>query len=91
MMDGSGRCLARWGGEEFMIIFPESNLTTTIEKIESIRKAIAQNLFAENLNMTCSFGVTTYHNEDTKDSIFLRCDQLLYMAKNTNKNNIQFQ
>ena len=87
----SSDVLARWGGEEFMIIFPESNLTTTIEKIESIRKAIAQNLFAENLNMTCSFGVTTYQNEDTKDSIFLRCDQLLYMAKNTNKNNIQFQ
>jgi diguanylate cyclase (GGDEF)-like protein/PAS domain S-box-containing protein len=81
--------IARWGGEEFIIIFPESDLQNTKEKAEHIRKTIDLEIFPKNLHITCSFGVTTYLKEDTSDSLFIRCDNALYKAKNKGKNNVQ--
>lgn len=81
--------IARWGGEEFIIIFPESDLENTKEKAEMIRKTIDDEIFPKNLHVTCSFGVTTYLKEDTSDSLFIRCDDALYQAKNKGKNNVQ--
>jgi diguanylate cyclase (GGDEF)-like protein/PAS domain S-box-containing protein len=81
--------IARWGGEEFIIIFPESDLESTKVKAETIRSAIDREIFPKNLHVTCSFGVTTYLKEDTSDSLFIRCDNALYQAKNLGKNNVQ--
>lgn len=81
--------IARWGGEEFIVIFPESDLENTKVKAETIRAAIDREIFPKNLHVTCSFGVTTYLKEDTSDSLFIRCDNALYQAKNLGKNNVQ--
>ena len=81
--------IARWGGEEFIIIFPESDLESAKEKAEKIREAIANEIFPSSLRVTCSFGVTTYLKEDTADSLFIRCDDALYKAKADGKNNVK--
>lgn len=81
--------MARWGGEEFVIVFPEITLDDTFKKAEMLRKAIHEYIFASNLHITCSFGVTTYTQGDTNDTVFIRCDQALYAAKNAGKNNVQ--
>ncbi len=81
--------IARWGGEEFIIIFSESNLENTKDKAEDIRVAIENEIFPNALNLTCSFGVTSYLKEDTADSFFIRCDNALYKAKELGKNNVQ--
>lgn len=81
--------IARWGGEEFIVIFPESDLENTKVKAETIRAAIDREIFPKNLHVTCSFGVTTYLKEDTSDSLFIRCDDALYKAKNLGKNNVK--
>ncbi len=80
--------VARWGGEEFIIIFPECDLESSKAKAETIREAIANELFPSSVHVTCSFGVTTYLKQDTADSLFIRCDNALYKAKANGKNNV---
>ncbi len=81
--------LARWGGEEFIIIFPQSNVEEIKDKAEELRMTISNKLFPSSLNITCSFGVTSYLEEDTENSFFIRCDKALYKAKELGKNNVQ--
>ncbi len=81
--------LARWGGEEFIILFPNIPLKETTEKADMIRKNISNAVFAGELKVTCSFGVTAYEEGDTMDSIFVRADNAMYRAKELNKNNVQ--
>ena len=50
--------LGRWGGEEFLIICPETNLLQAEIVAEKIRGIIEQFEFSESLKLTCSFGVT---------------------------------
>ena len=81
--------LARWGGEEFIILFPNIPLKETTEKADMIRKNIFNTLFSGDLKVTCSFGVTSYEEGDNMDSIFMRADNALYHAKELNKINVQ--
>jgi diguanylate cyclase (GGDEF)-like protein/PAS domain S-box-containing protein len=81
--------LARWGGEEFVILFPNIPLKETAEKADMIRKKICNSLFAGDLKVTCSFGVTSYEEGDDMDAVFVRADNALYRAKELNKNNVQ--
>ena len=81
--------LARWGGEEFIILFPNIPLREATEKADMIRKNIANTRFADDLKVTCSFGVTSYEEDDDMDSIFMRADHALYRAKELDKNNVQ--
>ncbi len=81
--------LARWGGEEFIIIFPETTMETANEKAETLRIKISDEIFPASIKVTCSFGVTSYLKEDTSDTVFIRCDNALYAAKSKGKNNVQ--
>ncbi|MDG6773068.1 diguanylate cyclase [Thiomicrorhabdus sp. ZW0627] len=81
--------LARWGGEEFIAILPNTKLEQAAEKAEQLRQIIANTHFLDKANITCSFGVTAYTQGDTSDSIFSRADKALYKAKSLNRNNIQ--
>jgi len=81
--------LARWGGEEFIIILPNISIDQATEKAELIRQEIADFLFFDSMKITCSFGVTSYVDKDNSDSIFARADKALYRAKEFNRNNIQ--
>ncbi len=76
---------ARWGGEEFMII-SVTDILNSESQAEKLRVIIEQKDFPIVGKVTCSFGVTQYHEGDTKDSIVKRCDNMLYSAKNSGKN-----
>jgi len=78
---------ARWGGEELIIIFPETVLEDCTHKAEHVREAIANEPFPFG-QVTCSFGVASYKSDETPDRLFVRCDDALYQAKNNGKNNI---
>ena len=80
--------LARWGGEEFMIITPNTNLNSTMKLAERLRKEISQHDFYKIENLTCSFGVTAYKEKDNIDSIIKRVDNALYEAKNSGRNKV---
>lgn len=80
--------IARWGGEEFIIIFPNTTVKEAYVKAETIREKIDKSLIYENLKITCSFGVVSYIESDDKDSLFKRVDDTLYKAKNNGRNKV---
>lgn len=81
--------LARWGGEEFAIILPNTHSDTALEMAERLRKYIAELRSYNDIQVTCSFGVTEFSSSDNGDSIFSRMDQALYQAKDSNRNNVK--
>lgn len=81
--------LARWGGEEFVIILPETSCAHAADKAESLRQCIASTRFDNHEGITCSFGVTEFKPGDSADSLFSRTDRALYQAKDRQRNNVQ--
>ncbi|MGC8650547.1 MAG: GGDEF domain-containing protein, partial [Hydrogenobaculum sp.] len=79
---------ARYGGEEFVIIAPESTLEDAKALAEKLRKEIENFLFEEGLSITCSFGVASLNQEDTKETILKRADEALYKAKREGRNRV---
>ncbi len=82
-----GDMLFRIGGEEFVIIFPSTNLENSKQAIEHIRKNIDLSLNTKNKpTITLSIGLTEVTSQDNKDSIFKRVDTFLYVSKKNGKN-----
>ncbi len=88
---------ARFGGEEFMILMPETNLAYAEAKAESLRKLIEGNTFKYIHRLTCSFGVVEYGKKDstgnTQEAILTnlikRVDNALYRAKESGRNRVE--
>ncbi len=77
---------ARWGGEEFVILFNSIELDIAISKVQEIRVLIENSKHNIAGNITASFGVTKLKNDDTLDSVFKRVDEALYEAKDNGRN-----
>ena len=81
----------RWGGEEFLIISPETDLKKAIQLAEKLRKLIENYEFENDLlKVTCSFGVVEFNGEESISEITKRVDSLLYKAKNNGRNKVEF-
>lgn len=78
--------VGRWGGEEFLIICPNTNAKNALIAAEYIRESIEQEHFDGVNSITLSLGVTGFIEKDTLDSIFKRADTALYKAKKSGKN-----
>lgn len=84
--------LFRVGGEEFVILFPNTTLVEAKEIAEKLRAIIANDLTTiENRRITISSGVTEICSEDTEDLMYRRVDGLLYRSKNDGKNRVTSQ
>jgi diguanylate cyclase (GGDEF)-like protein len=84
--------VARWGGEEFIIVFINSSLEDSIVSIEKIKGLIQSDYLLTELagsDITASFGVTQLKEKDSIDSIINRADQAMYRSKRTGKNKIE--
>lgn len=80
--------VGRFGGEEFVIICPESDKNGTYTLIENIRKSIANYDFKEINKITASFGISAFRKKDTIDSLLKRADVALYQAKASGRNKV---
>lgn len=80
---------ARWGGEEFVILFKNTTLDRAKEVSEKLKNKIEENEHETAGKITASFGVTEYQKEDTIESIFKRCDEALYIAKENGRNRVE--
>jgi len=80
--------LARWGGEEFLLILQSDNRESVVRKAETLRKIIEAHTFKGIKHLTASFGVAWSYPEDDSNSLLLRADKALYEAKSGGKNRV---
>jgi two-component system cell cycle response regulator len=85
--------VARLGGEEFVVVMPETNLRAAVTVAERLRAAVAAEPFfihtaVDRHPITISIGVAVARLGDTVDTLLQRADDALYQAKNTGRNKV---
>jgi diguanylate cyclase (GGDEF)-like protein len=81
--------LARWGGEEFVILLPGSDGQMASQAAEKLRDGIGHGVFETVGTVTCSFGVAQYVEGDTAELLIGRADDALYRAKINGRNQVE--
>jgi polar amino acid transport system substrate-binding protein len=79
----------RWGGDEFLIILPQTDLLQTKNIITTLEERISNIDFNLKLDLkvSCSFGLSEYKENDTLDSLLKKADESMYKIKNEYKRN----
>lgn len=77
--------VARFGGEEFIILLPETNLEKAKKFSNRLKSAIHSDKLLKKYNLTVSGGITQYKENDTKNKFKDRADKGLYKAKETGR------
>jgi len=80
--------IGRWGGEEFLLILPDTDGLAAMALAETIRQRVNEKHFLEQEHISISLGVAVFSDDDTVHSIIYRADQALYQAKKTGKNQV---
>lgn len=77
---------ARWGGEEFLILLPQTNLEGAEIVAKKINHTVFEHLFTEKqLKLTANFGVSELKEDDDEKTFMSRVNKLLFESKNTGK------
>jgi diguanylate cyclase (GGDEF)-like protein/PAS domain S-box-containing protein len=79
----------RWGGDEFLVLMPQSDLSAAMSVAEKLRQTIAGHSFVKIDGITASFGVTMFVPQDDSNSLLKRVDDALYQAKKNGRNRIE--
>jgi diguanylate cyclase (GGDEF)-like protein len=80
--------LARWGGEEFIIILPNTSIDSASHLAKKLQSIIENKKFEIVTKITCSFGVTQLRENEEKGALLARLDELLYKAKESGRNRV---
>ena len=80
--------LARWGGEEFILLLPNTAFEQAAEIGERFRKMVEESDIIAPETLTISLGLTAFRREDTFDTFCERADQALYKAKRLGRNRL---
>ncbi len=78
----------RWGGEEFLIITPQTNLVHAETLAEKIRQSVQRATFGEVKQLTISCGVSEMIDQETAQELMIRVDGALYGAKKSGRNKV---
>ncbi len=81
--------LFRWGGEEFLIVLPETGLAGAVETAEKVRLAVSAIPIVPVGTVTVSFGAASRDDGETEESWFRRLDRALYLAKQNGRNRVE--
>ena len=80
-----GDTVARWGGEEFVVVLPETDLGGALRFAERLRRTIEAHSVGE-MRTSASCGVATMLPEDNVEALLGAADQALYQAKSNGRN-----
>ena len=83
-----GNTLARFGGEEFVIILPHASHEKSLKIATKLQKIIEASSFEGCPSITCSFGVESFDGTQDKRTLLLSADKALYMAKEDGRNRV---
>lgn len=84
--------ISRWGGDEFLILLPNTFLEEALFIIDRIKNKINKKIFIFNsleIKITCSFGIAEATKNETISEIINNADKLLYKSKNLGRNRIE--
>jgi diguanylate cyclase (GGDEF)-like protein len=83
--------VARVGGDEFVVLFPELDETNARAVIPKLRQALLQEMQQKRWNVTCSIGALTFNVPPTSvDEMLTLADRTMYLVKNNGKDAITF-
>ena len=80
-----GDSVARWGGEEFVVVLPETDLEGALRFAERLRRTIEAHAVGD-MHTSASCGVSTMLPDDSVDDLLGAADQALYHAKSNGRN-----
>lgn len=83
---GDGDHFSRWGGEEFAILAPGTDLEAAYQLADRLRSAIEERESFSGWRLSASFGVSSYRRDDSGTALSKRADVALYRAKQLGKN-----
>ncbi|MCT8985802.1 GGDEF domain-containing protein [Shewanella phaeophyticola] len=84
-------CVARWGGEEFLIILPQTSAEQANIIAEKIRSSVEQhtvNFLSQQINVTISIGISQLSEDQSIDELINTADKCLYQAKTLGRNRV---
>ncbi len=88
----NGDCVARWGGEEFIMLLPETDLTTATQFAERIRCALEEMVVIAKdevrVQITASFGVAQLKPDQSLEKLITAADDALYSVKQSGRNRV---
>ena len=88
----SADTVARWGGEEFLILMPEADVFHAFEAMERLRERIAVLTVTSeqgDMHFTFSAGVAGHRLGQSVDETIVRADRALYSAKTAGRNRVE--
>ncbi len=80
---------ARWGGEEFFLILPKTDIDKAKNIAEVLRAKIENADFKEIGKITCSFGVVSLKENENEQELVKRADEAMYLAKKNGRNRVE--
>lgn len=86
--------LARYGGEEMVILMPETAAQVAMQVMDKTREMVSRLPFHfrnEKVQITMSFGISEFQGQDTIEGVFERADRALYRAKGSGRNQVQIE
>ncbi|MBN7774537.1 sensor domain-containing diguanylate cyclase [Clostridium aminobutyricum] len=83
--------LARWGGEEFVLLLPGTTMSNAIILAEDLRENLSKLEIEEVGRVTASFGIVEFTVGDTVETIIQKADEMMYKAKAAGRNCVQYE
>lgn len=80
--------VARWGGEEFVILMPDTDIFTARTLAKKLHEKINELRWDDELSCSCSFGITGWEAGTTASELFQQADDMLYQAKAAGRNQL---